>query len=126
MQGLVVDDSRVMRQVARQILEKLSFTVEEAQNCDGAMLVCQRSMPDVLLLDANMPNNNAAFFLRGLRRIADGEKPFILVCATENDAALLEALEAGADDYVLKPYDLASIEAKFEEAGISAAGGGDG
>jgi two-component system, chemotaxis family, chemotaxis protein CheY len=118
MQGLVVDDSRVMRQVALQILEKLSFTVEEAQNCEGAMTVCRRVMPDVMMLDLNMPNSNIAFFIRNVRRSPAGEKPYILICATENDALLLEALESGGDDYVLKPYDYSTIEAKLQEAGV--------
>lgn len=118
MQALVVDDSRVMRQVARQILERLSLAVEESQDCDEAMQFCRRTMADVVLLDVNMPNTNVALFLRGLRRLPDGDKPYVLLCATENDPLLLEVLEAGGDDYILKPYDLQTIEAKFEEAGL--------
>lgn len=123
MQALVVDDSRVMRQVARQILEKLSFTVEEAQDCDTAMGACRKAMPETILLDVNMPGDSVAFFLKGLRHIDGGEGPYVLLCATENDAGLMEALEAGADDYVLKPYDFASLEAKYEEAGVTDDGG---
>lgn len=123
MQALVVDDSRVMRQIARQILERLSFAVTEAQSCDEALALCRQDTPDLMLLDINMPNNNVPFFVKGVRRTVEGEKPFILLCATENDALLLETLEAGSDDYVLKPYDVSSIEAKLEESGITAGEG---
>ncbi|MGB8600799.1 MAG: response regulator [Rhizomicrobium sp.] len=115
MRGLIIDDSRVMRQVARQILEKLTYTVEEASDCDGAMACCLRAMPDVVLVDLNMPGANATAFVRTLRRQGDAGKPRIIVLSTENDAALLtDAVQAGADDYLLKPFDTETITAALK------------
>src|SRR5262245_51197089 len=69
---LVVDDSRVIRKVARRILEELKFDISEA--CDGkeALDVCRSTMPDAILLDWNMPIMNGIEFLRALRREKGG------------------------------------------------------
>lgn len=122
MRGLIIDDSRVMRQVARQILEKMTYTVEEASDCDGALSACLRAMPDVVLVDLNMPGADAAGFVRKVRRQGDGSKPRIIALSTENDVALLtEAVQAGADDYLLKPFDSETIAAALKGS-VSASG----
>lgn len=122
MQGLVIDDSRVMRQVARQILEKLSYKVEEAADCDGALASCRRSMPDAILLDLNISGSAPTEFLRRLRGEERGKIPRIVVLSTELDAPLLTAaVEAGADEYLLKPFDSETIAAALK-GGASARG----
>ena len=119
-QSLIVDDSRVIRQVARRILEDLSFVADEATDSDSALLCCRRVMPDLILLDANIPNSSTTGFLRSLRREAQGAQPFVLLCTTENDVTQIsEALDAGADEYILKPFDRGLIEAKLKEAGFA-------
>lgn len=116
MQALVVDDSRVMREVARQILEKMSFSVGEAVDTDSALVSCQRQLPDLVLIDLNMPGANVGIFIRALRRLPEGEATRVLLIALENDLGLLsEAFQAGADDYVLKPFDYGTISAKVKE-----------
>jgi two-component system, chemotaxis family, chemotaxis protein CheY len=122
-QSLIVDDSRVIRQVARRILEDLSFAAEEAYDGDSALMSCRRQMPDLILLDANIPNSSPVAFLRNLRSEAQGAQPFVLLCTTENDVNnIAEALEAGADEYILKPFDRSLIEAKLMEAGLAPGG----
>lgn len=112
-QCLVIDDSRVMRQIARQIYEKLSFTVTEAQDCDTALACCHQAMPQEIFLDLNMPKANIPMFLRNVRSSREGSTPHILLCTTENDLpTIAEALHAGANDCILKPYDLETISAK--------------
>ncbi len=69
---LIVDDSRVVRKVARRILEELEFAIEEAADGQLAMAVCQRRMPDAILLDWNMPVMNGIDFLRALRQMQGG------------------------------------------------------
>jgi two-component system chemotaxis response regulator CheY len=85
---LIVDDSRVVRKVARRILEDLHFAIEEAADGKLALDACLKSMPDVVLLDWNMPVMNGIDFLRQLRRAPGGESPVVVFCTTENDLQL--------------------------------------
>jgi two-component system chemotaxis response regulator CheY len=116
---LIVDDSKVVRLVARRILEDLHFEIREAADGHAAMDACYRSMPDAILLDWNMPGMNGIDFLRKLRASAGGSRPIVVFCTTENDLAhIQEALSAGADEYIMKPFDSQIIEAKFEQVGL--------
>lgn len=116
---LVVDDSRVIRKVACRILNELSFTTEEAENGAEALMVCRRQMPDVILLDWQMPQMNGVDFLKALRSETRGNHPVVLFCTTENDVShISEAIGAGADEYIMKPYDRGMLEAKLAEVGL--------
>ncbi|MCG8440688.1 MAG: response regulator [Caulobacterales bacterium] len=116
---LVVDDSRVIRKVARRILEDLEFECEEAADGQEALQACCDSMPDAVLLDWNMPVMSGIDFLRELRERPGGDKPVVVFCTTENDMAhITEALSAGANEYIMKPFDGDIIEAKFKEVGL--------
>ena len=116
---LVVDDSRVVRKVARKILEDLDFQCEEAENGQDAMQLCARGMPDAVLLDWNMPVLSGIEFLRRLRKMSGGEGPKVVFCTTENDLAhIQEALSAGADEYIMKPFDSDIIQTKFAQVGL--------
>ena len=85
MKCLVVDDSRVVRKVARRILEELLFECDEAEDGVVAYEYCQNSMPDFVLLDWNMPNVSGIEFLEKLRALENGQKPKVVFCTTEND-----------------------------------------
>ncbi|MES2907347.1 MAG: response regulator [Pseudomonadota bacterium] len=116
---LIVDDSSVIRKVARRILEDLSFQISEASDGEEAMKACDKQMPDAILLDANMPVMDGYDFLIKLRKQPDGEKPIVVFCATENDLTnITKAMRAGANEYLLKPFDKELMEAKFVEAGL--------
>ena len=116
---LVVDDSRVVRKVARRILEDLQFVIEEAIDGKTAMDACLRRMPDAILLDWNMPGLSGIDFLRQLRRIKGGDKPVVVFCTTENDIQhIQEAISAGANEYIMKPFDSEIIESKFSQVGL--------
>ena len=116
---LVVDDSRVVRMVARKILESLNFQIEEAENGQAAMDICKRAMPDAILLDWNMPVMNGMDFLKGLRRMDGSKQPVVVFCTTENDLKhIQEAITAGADEYIMKPFDSEIIESKFNQVGL--------
>ena len=116
---LIVDDSRVIRMVARRILEQLSFEIEEAVDGKEAMSACMKRMPDAILLDWNMPVMNGIDFLRQLRQSEGGASPVVVFCTTENDMAhIREAIEAGANEYIMKPFDRDIIEAKFSQVGL--------
>lgn len=116
---LVVDDSRVIRKVARKILEDLHFTCGEAADGQEALDACRAAMPDAILLDWNMPVMSGIEFLKQLRLEKGGDKPVVVFCTTENDMShITEALRAGANEYIMKPFDGDIIEAKFAEVGL--------
>ena len=116
---LVVDDSSVIRKVARRILEGLDFQIMEAENGEEAIETCKRQLPDAILLDWNMPKMDGYDFLRVLRRLPGGDGPKVVFCTTENDVAhIARALHAGANEYIMKPFDKDIVEAKFEEVGL--------
>jgi two-component system chemotaxis response regulator CheY len=116
---LIVDDSRVIRKVARHILETLDFTVEEAEDGRQALARCEEHMPDMVLLDWNMPVMGGMEFLRTLRRSGAEPQPKVLFCTTENDAAHIRAaIDAGADEYVMKPFDRETLELKLQFVGL--------
>lgn len=116
---IVVDDSRVIRMVARKILEELSFTVEEAEDGQVALDLCKQSMPDGILLDWNMPVMDGLEFLKALRALPNGSEPKVVFCTTENDLNhIQEAISQGADEYIMKPFDQEIVASKFQEAGV--------
>ncbi len=116
---LIVDDSKVIRMVARKILQELEFETDEAADGKAALAACQRKMPDVVLLDRNMPVMDGIEFLRELRGLSGGEAPKVIFCATETDLERIrEAIDAGADEYIMKPFDSEIIQAKFAQVGL--------
>ena len=116
---LVVDDSRVVRKVARRIVEELGLQCNEAEDGVEALKACDAEMPDSILLDWNMPNMNGLEFLKSLRQLPDGAKPKVVFCTTENDMSYIQkALEEGADEYIMKPFDGDIIETKFKQVGL--------
>lgn len=116
---LIVDDSSVIRKVARRILEDLSFDITEAEDGQIALNECQEKMPDAILLDWNMPVMDGLEFLSELRNMPDGEKPRVVFCTTENDVGhIARAIRAGANEYIMKPFDREIMQAKFQEVGL--------
>ncbi|OSQ39658.1 response regulator [Thalassospira mesophila] len=116
---LVVDDSKVIRMVARRILEELGFEVVEAEDGMEALEKCFADMPDAVLLDWNMPIKSGIDFLRDLRAAPGGDEPVVVFCTTENDLEhIQEAITAGANEYIMKPFDSEIIQAKFEQVGL--------
>lgn len=111
---LIVDDSSVVRKVARRILEDMDFIVDEAEDGQEAFDKCRLEMPDAILLDHSMPVMGGLEFLKLLRAYLGGERPKIVFCFTENDIGQVAlALRAGASDYMMKPFDRDLLEAKF-------------
>lgn len=116
---LVVDDSKVIRKVARHILETLDFEVDEAADGQEALDRCASALPDVVLLDWNMPVMTGIEFLRALRDSHPGNRPKVVFCTTENGTAHIRAaLDAGADEYVMKPFDRDTLASKLQFAGV--------
>ncbi len=117
---LVVDDSKVIRKVARHILETLNFTVEEAEDGREALDRCEAKMPDVVLLDWNMPVMSGMEFLKLLRQRGHADQPKVVFGTTVNDMAHIRAaIAAGADEYVMKPFDRETLQSKLQIVGAA-------
>jgi two-component system chemotaxis response regulator CheY len=116
---LIVDDSRTVRQVARRILEPLHFTIEEAVDGKCGLDACRCRMPAVILLDWNMPVLNGIDFLRSLRDMEGGDALVVVFCTTMGDIRHIQvALGAGANEYIIKPFDAEVLRAKFSQLGL--------
>ena len=116
---LIVDDSRVVRKVARRIVEDLGFDCDEAEDGQKAYEACESGMPDAVLLDWNMPVMSGIEFLEKLRQMPGGDSPKVVFCTTENDLAhITRAIQAGANEYIMKPFDSEIIKDKFTQVGL--------
>ena len=116
---LIVDDSRVIRKVARRILEAHGYEVAEVENGEEALRACQASLPRCILLDWNMPVMNGLDFLKRLRAEFGPDNPAVVFCTTENEIeAIAAAIEAGAQEYIMKPFDEEILIGKFEQVGL--------
>jgi two-component system chemotaxis response regulator CheY len=116
---LVVDDSGVVRKVARRILERHGFAVREAEDGRQALDACRSEMPRAILLDRNMPVLDGIGFLRALRAEFGPDDPVVVMCTTESGTErILEGLEAGAQEYVMKPFDEEILRGKLVQVGL--------
>lgn len=116
---LIVDDSKVVRKLARRIVEPLGFDISEAEDGKQALDQCLKTMPDFILLDWHMPVMTGIEFIRALRAAPGGDTPKVVFCTTENDYnRILEAIQAGANEYMMKPFDEEILKGKLAQVGI--------
>ena len=117
--ALVVDDSKVVRTVSRRIMEELGFEVIEAENGQEALESCNETPPEVILLDWNMPVMSGLEFMKQFRAKPENARIRVIFCTTENDMGKMqEAIQSGANEYVMKPYDKEIIESKLAQLGL--------
>jgi two-component system chemotaxis response regulator CheY len=113
---LVVDDSPVIRKVARRILEGMRFQTSEASDGKQALAACSFAMPDAIMVDWSMPILDGFDFVKELRRMPGGDRPKVVFCASEYDVAqIARAMHAGADEFMLKPFDREIVQATFSQ-----------
>lgn len=116
---LVVDDSDVVRTVARRILEDLSFVVAEAPDASEALSICRQTMPVALIVDEMIADLDGLDFVRELRQSHGGEQPKVVVCMSEYTlGAATRAKRAGADEHLMKPFDRGTIEGVLQKVGL--------
>jgi two-component system chemotaxis response regulator CheY len=112
---LVVDDSKVIRRLATRMLANLSIESREAENGEQALEMCMSDMPDIVLLDWNMPVMDGLQFLKTLRAKQDIRQPKVLFCTTESEfTRIAEAMANGADEYIMKPFDEDILASKLK------------
>ena len=120
MKAITVDDSKTIRAIVKRTLKGIGFEVEEAEDGLVALEKIKQAWPiDLAVVDWNMPNMNGIEFLRALRKEQDGDRPVVLFCTTESEFSFItQAMEAGANEYIMKPFDREIIESKLSEVGL--------
>jgi two-component system, chemotaxis family, chemotaxis protein CheY len=115
---LIVDDSRVVRKVSRPMIESFGYTVIEAENGEEALARCKADMPGLVMLDWDMPVMTGIQFITQLRELDAPHRPHVVFCTSRNQTQdIFQGIEAGADEYVTKPFTADSLRAKLERIG---------
>ena len=123
--ALVVDDSRAIRTILSKTLRELGFEVREAANGKEALELIQaeKSAVTLILLDWNMPEMNGLDLLKRLRENPKLSSLVVVMVTAETEVdRIAEALEAGANEYVMKPFTKDIIVGKLQLAGIQICG----
>ena len=118
---LILDDSRMVRAIARNLLESFGFLVSEADSGREALLQCQNKMPDMMLVDWNMPDMSGIEFIETIKASNDKPIPKLLLCSTETRLKVIrEAMKKGADSYLMKPFDRVALGHRLRRFGFNA------
>ena len=111
---LVVEDEDDIVTLLRYTLEREGFRVSVATNGEEALLLCREQMPDLVLLDWMLPLLSGSDVCRQLRRTDDtAEIPVIMLTARGEETDRVRGLNAGADDYITKPFSLVEVVARI-------------
>lgn len=117
---LVIDDSKLIRSIHSRMLTQLGLRLSEAENGEEALKVCAAGMPDLVLVDWNMPVMDGFTFLKNLRAMPGGDGPKVVLCTIESDLDhIRRALAEGADEYIMKPFDVQILATKLTAIGIA-------
>ena len=118
--ALVLDDSSAMRAILRRHLQYLGFLVCEAPDVDGALeLVQSAGSPDLALVDWNLPGRSGLEFVRSIRADRRFARLRVIMVTTELESRqVLEALRAGVDEYLMKPFTRETFESKLALVGL--------
>jgi two-component system chemotaxis response regulator CheY len=118
---LIADQSEIIRKIARHYLEGMSLEVIEADSADRALQLCREGKVDALILDWRLPGMTTVEILSALRFAPSAQRPLIIYVTTENDPAdISRAFAAGADSYMMKPFDRVSFAETMANAGLAA------
>jgi two-component system, chemotaxis family, chemotaxis protein CheY len=121
--ALVVDDSKAMRMILSRMLRGLGFEVLQAENGREGLEVLERTGDvSVALVDWNMPEMDGVEFVRRVRADRGADGPRLMMVTSESDhTKVAAALDAGADEYAMKPFDIEVIKEKLELLGLEVA-----
>ena len=120
MRALVVDNSKPSRSILVRVLRDLKFDCTEATNgLEAIAALATQGRPDLVTIDWHMPVMNGLDFLRQLRSEPGGDAPKVVFCTVENaPEQIRQALDAGATEYIMKPFDGDIVASKFALAGL--------
>jgi two-component system, chemotaxis family, chemotaxis protein CheY len=118
---LIADHSAAIRSSVGSILRDLRFHVTEAEDGQEALIKCRQRTPDAVLLDGGMAHLDGFAFLRALKDRGFAGQPKVIFCTSNRDPShIARAIEAGAHEYVIKPFDRSILTAKLERLGLTA------
>jgi len=118
---LIADPSEIIRKVARHFLEDAGFEIIEAEAASEALEACKHRAPDIVMLDWHLPEMTTVEFMSALRFSGNAKRPFVIYCTTDNDPAdIARAVSAGADAFLIKPFDRESLVGTFTDNGLAA------
>jgi two-component system KDP operon response regulator KdpE len=119
---LLVEDEPQIRRVLRTLLELEHFRVVEAENAERGVIEARTHKPDLLIVDLGLPDRNGMEVIRDVRSWS--RVPIIVLSARTDEADIVAALDAGADDYVTKPFGARELSARLQVALRHAASAG--
>jgi two-component system, chemotaxis family, chemotaxis protein CheY len=116
---LILDDSRMIRAIARRMFEGLGFVVTEAEDGRDALVQCAQHAPDLVLVDWNMPHMDGIAFITAIRADPTMAQPKLLLCSTETRLSMIRmALRVGASSYLMKPFNAARVTHRLRRFGL--------
>ena len=119
---MFVDESPVIRKVAKRILGSSDLIMIEAGTGAEAIGMCAAEMPDIIVVDTALPDMPAEDFIRRVRALQSPIKPQIAICLTEVDiATIMRSKRAGAQGYILKPFNRPQLLDRFRNLQAAAA-----
>lgn len=118
---MIVDDSSVIRKVAKRILAGPEMIVIEAGTGTQALDMCAAEMPDVIVVEGVLPDMNAVDFIRQAMAIPSPIRPRIMICIPQFDlGAIMRAKRAGAAGFVMKPFNRPQLLERFRQIQMAA------
>ena len=118
---MFVDDSSVIRKVAKRILNGPDMLVIEAESGHVALDMCANDMPDIIVVDGSLTDMSVEEFIRNVRTVPSPVKPQIAVSLVEVEiAAIMRAKRAGAQGYLLKPFNRPQLLERFRQLDVAA------
>lgn len=118
---MFADGSNVIRRVARRILATPQLTVLESGTGAEMLEICRRMMPHIVIVSTNLPDRDAVEVIREIRAVKSAVTPRILISLVEMDiGTIMRARRAGAEGYLLKPFDRSQLLATLQMAKIAA------
>lgn len=114
---MIVDDSSVIRKVAKRILAGPQMLVVEASSGEEALGMCSAEMPDVIIVDGVLPDMEATDFISKVKQLCGSEEPpKMAICIPEMDiGAIMRSKRAGAAGYIMKPFDRPLLMERFRD-----------
>lgn len=120
MKAITVDDSKTIRAIVKRTLKAVGFEVEEAEDGLVALAKIKECWPiDLAVVDWNMPNMNGLELVREIRRHPEWADMRVMMATTESETSQMQlALDSGADEYLMKPFDREALEQKLVLLGL--------
>ena len=116
---LIADDSKIIRLLLSKIMSNLGFSVIEAEDGEDVVELTQLKEPDLIIMDWNLPVLDGIDVLYKIREMKIGKSPKVIFCSSSSDLERIDkAINGGADDYIMKPFDEDIISSKLTILGL--------